>query len=114
MRLMYLVSPRNLIKESSYKQMKKVLLPNNPLQLNSYEDILKDEIGHCASVVIESSPTINELPRTSLYSITNDGKLEAVELGPNNTIKLFVRYALRFDKPIPLSIANLGQISELT
>ena len=44
----------------------------------------------------------------------HSGVLDPIPLGPSNSISLMVRYALKFNHPIPLSVTNLRQISEIT
>merc|ERR1712223_1114388 len=83
----------------------------------SLEDISRQEnVGHSVTVSIEASPRPNLLPTGSLFASNkqNGGALDPLPLGPNNSVTLMVRYALKFDHPIPLSIAKLKQISALT
>ena len=55
------------------------------------------------------------LPTGSLYHLNKQhGQLDALQLGPNNSVNLFVRFVLNLNVPMAMSISKLRELSALT
>ncbi|KAK2726690.1 mediator of RNA polymerase II transcription subunit 1-like [Artemia franciscana] len=102
--LYFLLSPYDLFDETAKGSI--------PM---SVENIFQKELGYYVKVTIEKSETPQKLQISPILTKMNESQLPAfAPLGMSNSVSLPCCFSLHFDKPLPLCVNLLKQITEIT